>query len=386
MKLWKLCLWLTLAAAGPALAAEEIRSLPEIGGDGLFTDVTADGRILRIDYVAKTARVLGTVDVGPEILWRAWIGGEGDTGLFLLLDEAGIPGVHGRIYSYSQSARQLDKSSLVLNVDGDYGVLPVSERLAYVQFSGLGDTSSAVRVAYDPSSNAFLGTFGFPVSQHTIHAFTAKGELLVADPYDVAARIRVIDTRSNMVLRQHEAGVSVGVGPDERVFVTALGGRHALVLKLRSRDSARLYLLDTESWSVVGQSEELEFFTGRFSLGGPLQSRVFCVEEGIRNGRRAPVGTIREFELTGKRLVPVRSVSFNPETEIALRVGDDEFAVFPRYTFNYLSAKALGLKMFDRLWKRHRSSELLEAAREEILAEREAGGRGESEIELRIIP
>lgn len=350
-----ICLLIVLFdSAVQPLRGEEIQSRRKEGSVSRYVDVNSQGHILEIDYAGQKARVVGTIEIpnsSPPIVWQAWFFDNADLGIFLLLEPSHVRGWFGRLYIYSKASLQLQSTSVRIDLTGDFGFLPVSEKLFFVEYL---DTLSkkTVRLVFDASENKIAGSFDFPVSYHTIYAMSATGaNLFVSNRLEPVLYKFDIESRKS-ILVQNAATLLGHEDPNGWAFVGALGRRYALIGKKHQiTDSVEWFQIDLENMQEVAKSAPMPFFSGEFFVetDGEGKDSISCIEQHIVDAHYQATGKIYQFVRRGDRIEPAGEIVFSPKTEVALRIDKGRYEILPRYDFDYISLLTLRKKVFLEL-------------------------------------
>lgn len=287
-----------LALLMPAMAlGVEARARVEASRvlDEPFYDVDSEGRLLRIDYQAGTAKVLATLD--PEspspMLVDAWVlenpgfvtqpRAEVPGYALLLYQEAyGIGPSGARIHLLSLADGSLRETSLVLYVAGR-GIAPIVRPLAadwaYVEYTHW-PSGEQRRFIFDLARNAVLGTSEESLGRLDVLTLSADRSRL----YHVArfsGTVRQLEPATGRLVGSTDLCAALTGDRLEYCTVQEVDPSGRAVVWERSDDmsEARIHLMRVDG-TTIASSEPVPFFVGSFRIREREgETIVVCAEE-----------------------------------------------------------------------------------------------------------
>jgi hypothetical protein len=328
---------------------EQMKVFPDYGDYVMYYDMNDQGEILEIDYGTQQGRILGKIEWNlddPLLLLAGWV--LNGQYVYLLNAERGF---YGRLYLYSLEHATLQKTSVFMDLAGDSAFLPISDTTSYIQYID-SRTQETQRFVFNTSEYAVSDVFAFDVRPRSIYVVSDdKNRMFLAHPW--SSQILEIDfLHHEIVSRQDVAHIVNSNDKNERVFVTTFHDDSVLIKKnFLKENTVKFYLMNLSDMQVFAESEQMPFFSGKYSLNQDDKDlfRISCVVEIVEEGLYKPTGTIQHFIVQKEKIVPIESIEYHPETEIALRENDGEFKIFPKYSFDYLSVFTIRKEVFSQM-------------------------------------
>ncbi len=329
------------------IRGEEIKTSPKWGDNAVYYDINDNGEILEIDYGKQQGRIRGKTDrksYDPAIIWEGWVSHR--YACLIMLEPSIERGWFGRLYLYSMN-KMIQKTSLLIDLDGDTAFLPVSETVNYIQYNEFG-TKKVRRFVLDMSENgAVRDTFAFDLRVNSIYSISHSDNSMFFAHH---SKILKIDLTHNETVS--EIDVSPILSSDKKkgylIFIGAFHKDHGLVTKKNLNDNTtKLYVISLSTLQITAESEYLPFFTGKYYFDENDSNKLIisCVTE---KSRSEPTGTIRRFMVKKSKIAPLDSIMFDTEKEIALRE-KGLFKIYPRYSFDYLSMLTIRKKIVSEI-------------------------------------